>query len=61
MQKQQVQAQQVLATEKLAAPVEIDASLLELVSGGAPKSGWGALDQVEAFSLASTGAPKSGW
>jgi hypothetical protein len=57
MQKQQVQAQQVLATEKLAAPVEIDASLLDLVSGGAPKNTWSE-PQALAFSV---DAPKNTW
>lgn len=59
MQKQQVQEQQNLV--KPQTPVELDFAQLQLVSGGAPKSGWGALDSVEMSALDSTSAPKSGW
>jgi hypothetical protein len=55
MQNHQVQT---LNTPELPTqgPVEIDAKLLELVSGGAPKSGWDT-----AAVAASVPAPKSGW
>jgi hypothetical protein len=56
MQNHQVPA---LNTQELPTqgPVEIDAKWLDLVAGGAPKSGW----DVEAVSTASDPAPKSGW
>jgi hypothetical protein len=56
MQKQ-VQ-QQANTQQQSSEPVEIDASLLSLISGGAPKSGW---TEPQALALASTSAPKSGW
>lgn len=53
MQNQkQVSPSQTLSNDKPAAPREIDASLLHLVSGGAPKNTWGTL---------STQAPKNTW
>lgn len=55
MQNQkQVSPSQTLSNDKLAAPREIDASLLHLVSGGAPKSTW----SVQTLSIQ---APKSTW
>ncbi len=38
-------------------PVELDPSLLELVSGGSPKNGWG----VVTLSVSTTDSPKNGW
>ncbi len=46
------------------APVEIDAQLLHLVSGGAPKAGWNEPEaEVQNAQLveSSTSAPKAGW
>jgi hypothetical protein len=56
MQNHQAQTQNTpeLPTQ---GPVEINPKWLELVSGGAPKSGWTPV----ALSSATDPAPKSGW
>lgn len=60
MQKQtQEQVLVPAARQQATGPVEIDASLLQFVSGGAPKSGWSEPETLMA--ALSTSAPKSGW
>ncbi|QPF71564.1 hypothetical protein G8A07_00590 [Roseateles sp. DAIF2] len=58
MQKQQ--GQQTPVQQQVAGPVEIDAKLLQFVSGGAPKNTWSE-PQAELLSLASVQAPKNTW
>ena len=59
MQKQIQEQVVVPATRQVTGPVEIDASLLQFVSGGAPKAGW---SEPQTFSTTlSTQAPKAGW
>lgn len=61
MQKQ-VQEQQVIpAARQSTGPVEIDASLLQFVSGGAPKTTWSEPDAVELATTSSSQAPKTTW
>lgn len=54
MQKQQVHEQQIVT--KPQGPVELDISLLQFVSGGAPKNTWS-----EPQALESIEAPKNTW
>ncbi len=59
MQKQVQEQVVVPATRQVTGPVEIDASLLQFVSGGAPKAGWS--EPAALMATSSTDAPKAGW
>lgn len=60
MQKQtQEQVLVPAARQQATGPVEIDASLLQFVSGGAPKAGWS--EPAALMATSSTDAPKAGW
>lgn len=59
MQKQVQEQVVVPATRQVTGPVEIDASLLQFVSGGAPKTTWSEPQALR--STLSTQAPKTTW
>lgn len=56
MQTQQTQEQQ--ASTQTNGPVELDISLLQFVSGGAPRTTWSVIETAEAESVS---APRTTW
>lgn len=56
MQKQQVQEQQIVT--KPQGPVELDISLLQFVSGGAPRTTWSVIETADVESVS---APRTTW
>lgn len=60
MQHHETPAQETLraeAEQPHRGPVELDAALFDLVSGGSPKNGWG----TPTLAAVSTDSPKNGW
>lgn len=61
MQNQTAQQALINTQDQATGPVEIDASLLHLVGGGAPKGTWLVDETLLSTDTADTSAPKGTW
>lgn len=58
---QEQQGQQAPVQQQVAGPVEIDAKLLQFVSGGAPRNTWSEPESYSVTALSSVQAPRNTW
>ena len=61
MQNQTAKQALIKSQDQATGPVEIDASLLHLVGGGAPKGTWLVEEPLASVSTVETPAPKGTW